>query len=127
MACTYYRTRDWPANTATALAVYIQHSRPARLSGAASEFLSEKAQLVGAFAGLKNQLCPSAIPAVHHVLYYYILLADGLCTYILYNMILLFRRYTAIIERCIYTYHIYRYLCVCNTCSAVYIVRYIHT
>jgi len=43
------------------------YSRPARLSGAASEFLSEKAQL-GSFAGLKNQLCPSAIPVVYILL-----------------------------------------------------------
>jgi len=64
---TYCRTRDLPANTATALAIYI-YLRPARLSGAASEFLSDKAQL-GSFAGLKNQLCPFAISVVYIIFY----------------------------------------------------------
>lgn len=60
--------------------LYI-YLRPARLSGVASEFLSDKAQL-GSFAGQKNQLCPLC----HICCIYYILLADGYCMYIVMNL-----------------------------------------
>lgn len=96
-----YCTRDLPADTATALAISIYiYLRPARLSGVASEFLSDKAQL-GSFAGQKNQLCPLC-----HICYiYYILLADGYCMYIVMHLQYLQR--SVYVFRCTSLLHVY--------------------